>query len=140
VRGRSRAVPQAGAIAVRWIDGLAHVLLVRARQDPTKWIFPKGHIDPGETVEVAALRELREEGGVNGRILGPVGPLEFVSGRECVRVEYFAVEATAGEGQQSEESRERRWVTLDEAHRLLSFEDAKGLLAKALERMKPPAL
>ena len=62
-----------------------------------------------------------------------MGVLEFVSGREFVRVEYFAVEATHEEGQQSDEGRERRWVTLDEAHRLLSFEDTKALLAKSVE-------
>ena len=130
-----KPVPQAGAIALRRVDGSPQVLLVRARQDPTLWIFPKGHVEAGETAEAAALRELSEEAGVSGRVLGPVGALEFTSGKEFVRVEYFAVEVADSAGQSSGDGRDQRWVSLPDARRLLSFEDAKTLLAKAAALM-----
>jgi 8-oxo-dGTP pyrophosphatase MutT (NUDIX family) len=95
------------------------------------WIFPKGHVEAGETAEAAALRELSEESGVIGRVLGPVGTLEFSSGREFVRVEYFAVEVTEPTAQSSGDGRETRWVSLDDARRLLSFADARNLLSRA---------
>ena len=121
-------VQQAGAIAVREGKAGQTFLLVRAKKDPTAWIFPKGHIDPGETAQDAALRELREEGGVHGTVIGLVGTLEFMSGAEPVRVDYFAVRAIGAA--QPSESRERRWCVYEDALSLLSFDGLKDLLAK----------
>lgn len=41
------------------------------------WSLPKGHVEPGETAEQAAVREVREETGVAGRVLGPLGTIDF---------------------------------------------------------------
>ena len=51
-------VPQAGAIAFRIVDEAPQIMLVRAKKTPEHWIFPKGHIEAGETAEIAAAREL----------------------------------------------------------------------------------
>jgi 8-oxo-dGTP pyrophosphatase MutT (NUDIX family) len=103
------------------------VLLVRAKKDPTVWIFPKGHIEPGETPEAAALRETREEAGVAGELVGAVGePIEFQSGRELVRVRYFVIRAMAESPET--DGREKQWLALGEARRTLSFESARHLL------------
>jgi 8-oxo-dGTP pyrophosphatase MutT (NUDIX family) len=120
-------IEQAGGIVVRRNDAGLSVLLVRARKDPTLWIFPKGHIEPGETAEAAALRETREEAGVAGEVLGAVGdPLEFQSGRELVRVQYFLIRPTAETA--SIEGREKRWFAFADAQRTLAFENARRLL------------
>jgi 8-oxo-dGTP pyrophosphatase MutT (NUDIX family) len=120
-------IEQAGGIVVRRNDAGLSVLLVRARKDPTLWIFPKGHIEPGETAEAAALRETREEAGVAGEVLGAVGdPLEFQSGRELVRVQYFLIRPTAETA--SIEGREKRWFAFADAQRTLAFESARRLL------------
>ena len=55
------------------------------------WILPQGHIDPGETPEVAALRELEEETGVVGEIIRPLSIQEFDKGNEKVVVQYYLV-------------------------------------------------
>ncbi|GAB4561763.1 MAG: hypothetical protein Kow0047_09350 [Anaerolineae bacterium] len=57
-----------GAVVVR--DG--RVLLVQEAAGPHAgtWSFPKGVIEPGETADAAALRELREETGLSGRVVG----------------------------------------------------------------------
>lgn len=125
---RREEVRQAGAIAVRDAGESREVLIVRARKDPGKWIFPKGHVEPGETAAAAAVRELREEAGVEGRVLAPAGTLRFESGEEAVRVEYFVIEAR-GE-RPADEERERRWCGLDEADATLSYGDARELLRR----------
>ena len=120
-------IEQAGGIIVRRADAGLSVLLVRAKKDPGIWIFPKGHIEPGETAEEAALRETLEEAGVEGELIGPVGePLEFQSGREQVRVQYFLIRAIAETA--STDGREKQWFTIDEGRQSLAFDSARRLL------------
>ena len=111
--------------------GRLSVLLVRAKSDPDLWIFPKGHIEPGENAEEAALRETREEAGVVGEVIRPVGaPLEFESGRgEPVAVQYFLIRARS----ESDETdgRAKQWFPVAEALRKLTFESARRLLLEA---------
>jgi len=128
-------VEQAGGIVVRRDAAGLSVLLVRSKKDPTLWIFPKGHIEPGESPESTALRETYEESGVEGTLAGPVGaPLEFDAGPVRVRVQYFLIRATAESP--SPEGREKRWFTLDEALSVLAFENARRLL----EQLENPRL
>jgi 8-oxo-dGTP pyrophosphatase MutT (NUDIX family) len=130
-------VEQAGGIAVRMDGNERLVLLVRAKKDPSVWIFPKGHIEPGETAAEAALRETREEAGVDGELVGPIGaPLEFQSGFEPVRVQYFLIVATSEVD--SMEGRAKAWCSFDEAIARLTFEGARQLLALAREATPPP--
>ena len=122
-------VPQAGAVAFRVGDDGPDVMLVRAKKNPTVWVFPKGHLEAGESNEQAALRELREEAGIDGAVVRSLGFLEFQSGRESVRVEYFLVRFT--HEVPAAESRERRWCSYREAIELLVFPDARRLLESA---------
>jgi len=122
-----KRVEQAGGIAVRREAGRWTVLLVRARRDPSLWIFPKGHIEPGERADEAALRETQEEAGVDGTLVGPVGrPLEFQSGREPVRVQYFLIVATSET--ESPEGRAKRWYPVEKAADQLLFDGARDLI------------
>jgi ADP-ribose pyrophosphatase YjhB (NUDIX family) len=119
-------VEQAGGIACRQDGREIRILLVKARKDPSLWIFPKGHIEKGETPAETALRETQEEGGVAGEVVAPAGVLEFQSGREAVRVHYFVIRATSETP--SPERREKGWFTLAEAGERLQFESARALL------------
>ena len=67
----------AGGIAYRVVEGLPQYLIVTAKKNPEHWVLPKGHIEPGETPEAAAIREVREETGVEAKITGLVGAVEF---------------------------------------------------------------
>jgi len=121
-------IPQAGAIAVRIGEGEPRVLLVTAKRNPEYWVFPKGHVEPGETPAEAAVRELVEEGGVEGEVIAPAGTLEIAVDDEVLRVEYFVLRAGREVG--SAEGRERRWCTLREAAELLTFVTTRDLLAR----------
>ena len=124
-----KVVAQAGAIAFKIVEGAPSLLLVRARKNPEHWIFPKGHIDEGETAEIAASRELEEEAAISAELVAPVGALEFQSGEELVHVEYFLFRFTADI--ERTEDREVRWCTYEETLELLSHPDAAALLRKA---------
>jgi 8-oxo-dGTP pyrophosphatase MutT (NUDIX family) len=127
-------VRQAGAIAVRERDGHIEVLIVRAKKDPTKWIFPKGHIEPGETAKRAAVRELQEEAGVTGAVVGPAGVSTFQSGDERVEVTFYLVRF--GGNVPPSEEREAQWLPAGQARAALSFDDSRRLLDAALRMLE----
>ena len=68
---------QAGAIIVRNGKAGPRILLVTARRNPDNWIFPKGHVESGETLKAAAVREAREEAGIEGKVVGAAGRMSF---------------------------------------------------------------
>lgn len=127
-------VLQAGAIAFRIVDGAPQIMLVRAKKTPEHWIYPKGHIEAGETAEIAAARELEEEAGIRAEPLGQIGSLQFRFRERDINVEYYLLAFTSEVPRQ--EKRERRWCSYDEALTLLSHADAAELLKKALPMME----
>jgi 8-oxo-dGTP pyrophosphatase MutT (NUDIX family) len=123
-------VEQAGGIAFRDEHGAPAVLVVTSKRDPSHWIFPKGHIEKGETAGETALRETVEESGVSGDLVGPVGtPLEFDWVGKRYRVQYFLIRATSESP--SLEGRKKAWLPLEDALVRLSFEDLRALLRAA---------
>ena len=129
-------VAQAGGIVLREDPDAPRFLLVRARKNPEHWIFPKGHVEPGETAEAAAVREVREEAGVLATPLVPVGAVEFEDRSRTVRVEYFLLRHERDVA--ADEARETRWCAFDDALALLTFPSSRDLLRMAL-RGEPKA-
>jgi 8-oxo-dGTP pyrophosphatase MutT (NUDIX family) len=129
----SEFVEQAGAVIFRRDGAGLRFLLVRARRNPTDWIFPKGHIETGESAAEAAIREAEEEAGVSGRVASALWPaVTFEAGGRQVRVQYFLVEMT-GEVPASEQ-REKVWLAPPEALATVTHATARVLLEHALER------
>lgn len=128
-------IKQSGAIVVRFDGKEPRVLLVTAKRNRRNWIFPKGHIEKGETKEAAALREAKEEAGVVGKVIGPAGVLEYGFLGFKARVEYFLAELTREVGP-PEDGRERAWCRLDEALERLSYKNTRKLLKKAWSQLE----
>jgi diadenosine hexaphosphate hydrolase (ATP-forming) len=136
-----QGVAEAGAVAFRLDGDEIGILLVRAMKDPSVWIFPKGHIEPGETPQQTACREAAEEAGVTGDVIGSriSEPIEFENRGEIVRVEYFLLRARS-ESRETD-GREKRWFRLEDARAMLAFESARRVLENARQRIVsgPPA-
>jgi 8-oxo-dGTP pyrophosphatase MutT (NUDIX family) len=119
-------IEQAGAIVFGMRDGAPAVLLVTARRNPDHWVFPKGHVERGETLEVAAIREAEEEAGVTGEILQTAGALEFALGKDTIRVHHFVM-FTRDKGE-PEPGRRAKWFSPEDALAHLSFDNSRALL------------
>ncbi|MEZ4862479.1 MAG: NUDIX domain-containing protein [Caldilineaceae bacterium] len=104
--------------------------------------LPKGHIDPGETPEVAALRETREESGyADLRIVNALGPqtVEFDhKGSHYVRTEHFYLMQLTGAAQlprpvEDEKQFRVLWLELEQAVATLTFAAEKNVARQAIE-------
>lgn len=136
---------QAGAITFRPAEGGPEVLLIRSSSGRHR-IFPKGTIEPGETPEQAAVRELREEGGVVGQVVGHAGTVVLGAPRGGAEVAYFLVRAEPGPkgagrdadaaADAAEPGRDPRWVRLDRAAERLSHQSARSLLRRNEDRIR----
>jgi len=107
----------AGGVVVRQHDQRAELLLIRD-VNYDDWFLPKGHVEPGETNEVAALREIEEETGLNDLELGQfLGSFTRVSEQEKeIKTEYhFLFRKTGDSPIQLEKNMpwEARWFGLD---------------------------
>src|ERR1700729_1560607 len=110
-----------GAVWRRSRDGSLEVVLVhRPRYDD--WSLPKGKVDPGETDEQAAIREVREEASIDVRI-GPELPTTTSADRsgKQKRVRYWAMTVAGGDPAGDNEVDQAMWVPLDEARARLSY-------------------
>ena len=128
-------VLQAGGIAFRGSGRDLRILLVTSKKQPGFWIFPKGHVEPGETAAQAGVRETMEEAGVTGDLIGGVGvPLEYDWDGKRYSVQYFLIRATAESP--ASDGRTIAWLPIDEAMARLSFDDTGRLLREARGRME----
>jgi 8-oxo-dGTP diphosphatase len=123
----SDRIAAAGGVVVR--DGQV-ALVHRPRYDD--WTLPKGKLDPGESFEQAALREVEEETGVRAHAVRELPATTYdVNGRPKI-VRYWLMEVDDDRPfMANEETDELRWVPLDEALRLLTYDRDRDLVARA---------
>ncbi|MFZ0160473.1 MAG: NUDIX hydrolase [Kineosporiaceae bacterium] len=109
------------------------------RAGRVEWCLPKGHLESGETPEQAAVREIAEETGIEGRVLTALGTIDFWFAAEGRRVHklvhHYLLEATGGllsiEGDPDQEAIEAAWVPLDELSTLLAFPNERRIAREA---------
>lgn len=107
------------------------------RAHPEHWIFPKGHIEPGEGIRAAAAREIGEETGFACTIADALGDSEYEHDGKRVRCRYFLAMVCGAWQGETEQFRQRRWCDFREARALLSFPDGRRLLERAMSILEP---
>ena len=134
----------AGGVLVRSIRGRLHFAAIRPQGKTDVWALPKGRIDPGESPAETAVREVREETGVDGRLVEKLGDIRYVyvwKGEKIFKVvSFFLLRASRGRIGAIDESMrievaEARWLPLDEAPRLLAYGGEREMAKKARDRV-----
>jgi 8-oxo-dGTP pyrophosphatase MutT (NUDIX family) len=125
-------VRAAGGVVVR--HGRNVALVHRPKYDD--WTLPKGKLEEGEGALEAALREVREETGLECQAGPSLGSIEYLdsSGRDK-RVDYWLMEAVGEELAPTGEVDEARWVSFEEAASLLSYDRDREVLERAAARL-----
>lgn len=137
LRRRLRRVEEtsAGGLVLDRRSELANAALIgrRDRRGRMLWSLPKGHVEGDETNEQAAVREVAEETGVLGEVIGTLGTIDFwfVAGRARIHktVHHFLLLRTDGELSDADiEVAEVAWVPLREVGDRLAYADERRLL------------
>jgi 8-oxo-dGTP pyrophosphatase MutT (NUDIX family) len=134
--GRAKLETSAGGVVYRVHDGQPLFLLIR--DSYRNWGFPKGHLEENEQPDAAALREVREETGLDALELD--GEIETIDwffrfrGRLVHKVCHFYLMHTVSahtKPQRAEGITACRWASFDEATRLVSYANARDVLSRA---------
>lgn len=131
----------AGGVVFRRRGSRVDVAIVRVGAgDRARWQLPKGIVEEGESPELAAQREVREEGGVEAQLVAPLRTIEYwyVGSEPQGRVRYhklvhfYLFEYERGDvADHDYEVAESRWASLGEAAELLAFRSEREVLAEA---------
>ena len=138
---RAREERSAGGVVVRGEQALVIVPTRRAADGSRVLGLPKGHIDPGETQLQAAIREVREETGVEAELLGELGEVRYWyrrGGRPVPKtVVFYLFRYLSGDpADHDEEVEEARWIDLEEAQRALTYEGEREIVGRALRALE----
>jgi ADP-ribose pyrophosphatase YjhB (NUDIX family) len=134
LKGHFPKFTHAGGVVYTIRDGVTLFLVVRALGNEGGWVLPKGHIEDHEKPGEAALREVGEEARVFARIVCPVGTAEFVRKKARVRTKFYLMRKIGDiELLYPEKPRDICWLPASKARDLLTFEESKVLIDRALE-------
>ena len=129
----------AGGVVMRQSGHGPELVLGRRRHDGRRviWSLPKGTPDGDETPEETAMREVREETGLQVRIVDTIGDIHYRFVRDGRRIDktvhYYLMEATGGDlADHDHEFEDVRWFDVAEAEALLRFPTERDILARAL--------
>jgi len=130
----------AGGLVVRRMRGRPYVAAVRVKGGRVL-ALPKGHIEAGESGAEAAIREVREEAGVDGRLVEKLDDIRYWYTRDGARVlkvvSFFLLAYRSGSvrNYQRAEVDGAEWVPLEDAPRLLAYSGEKKMAAAALSKL-----
>src|ERR671936_578462 len=132
----------AGGVLVRRLRGAWVMAAIRpAGKDAGVWALPKGIIGDGEKPELTALREVQEETGVEGRLVGKLGDIRYVytwAGERVFKVvSFYLVRYSNGRlgdlpPATAHEVAEVRWLPLEDSPRLLAYKGEREMAERAL--------
>ena len=129
----------AGGVVYRGAGTSVEIAIVQVVSE-MRWQLPKGIIDEGETCEEAAIREVREEAGVEAELVAPIDTIEywFTADHDGVRrryhkfVHFFLMSYKSGDvSDHDDEVAEARWVGIIAALEMLDFKSERSMVEKA---------
>lgn len=128
----------AGGVVYKFEEDNLKFLLI-ATKNKTVWSFPKGIVEKDEDVKSAALREIKEETGIDGKIVDEIGEVSYwfyIDGQKAHKtVKYFLVQYVGGSIEPSWEVDTAEWVTKEEAYKRLTYQTDKEILKKAIDKI-----
>jgi 8-oxo-dGTP pyrophosphatase MutT (NUDIX family) len=131
----------AGGVVFRR-DGERIDVVIVAVGGQNRWQLPKGLMEKDETPEIAAVREAREEGGIDSEVVEHIETVEYwyagLDGGERVRfhkrVHFFLLRYLSGDTSNHDwEVSEARWVPIDDAKNQLAFDNERRVVERARE-------
>jgi len=141
----TRTQISAGGVVFRRRDADSRVeVALISVGEKNRWQLPKGLVDAGEATEAAAVREAREETGLETELVAPVDKIEYwyysTNRGQRVRfhkfVYFYLLRYVAGDVRDHDaEVNEARWVEIDEAQALLAFAGERKMVARAREML-----
>ena len=136
-RARATQETSAGGVVFR-VDPGGEAVFLLIRDSYRNWGFPKGHLEDGELPDAAALREVREETGLDGlELRGEIETIDWYfrfRGRLIHKVCHFYLMETASTvtcPQRAEGITACRWMPIAEALQTISYANAKAVLQRA---------
>ena len=143
-RARAQRETSAGGVVYRLHEGTALFLLIKDSYQ--NWGFPKGHLESGERAEDAALREVREETGIDDLALrGRIETIDWYfrfRGQLIHKVCHFYLMETGQattNPQHAEGITACRWVSFDDARAAISYANARKVLGRANDMIAGPS-
>lgn len=129
----------AGGVIYRKHGGAIEIALIHVRH---RWGLPKGHVEEGESIDETAIREVREETGLEGRVRKKLGDIRYSyrekrKGGEPVRiykrVYFYLLRYIRGDVRDHDhEVEEARWFPISEATNVLKFATERRMVQRAL--------
>jgi 8-oxo-dGTP pyrophosphatase MutT (NUDIX family) len=133
----------AGGVVYRRDGDAVEVILAsrRTRRGELAWGLAKGGIEEGETMEAAAIREVREETGLTAEIEGSLGDTKYFYVWEDTRirktVHFFLMRHTGGDPHdRDDEMEEVRWFPMERALKRAAYRGERDVLQRAAERLR----
>ncbi|SRR6266508_2470126 len=144
--GKIQTKPQvsSGGVVYRQTQDTIEIIII-AVGEKRRWQLPKGLVNRGENPDQTALREVREETGIDSILLDLIDKIEYwyygQSGSKRIRfhkvVHFYLLEFQSGNTEDhDQEVEEARWVEIDEAQELLAFKSEKEIVRKAKEMVQ----
>jgi 8-oxo-dGTP pyrophosphatase MutT (NUDIX family) len=130
----------AGGIVFRPFADVGYEVVLISVGDPPRWQLPKGLVDGGETPEIAAIREVREEAGLEAEIVEKLKLIEYwyqaTAGGKRIRihkfVHFYLMKYLSGDvTDHDHEVNEARWIEVAEAVETIAFKSERAVLEQA---------